>query len=504
MLSITEKFNGKFKLAAVAAAVLLCTSGFAYEGDYADINIFSRSFIDSSRCDYYETVYRTDSTESSVEKRQYDKSFLGTCTDINLKLKADVSERSFLDFSENLYWRHYNEEDPLSLGYDANRYSELNHTFNLKWGLVAGDNDFFELNYYNSALDLNSFKGLNNRSNKGIAVFRHNVEDKSCFTFTGSFEDRVYKNDPAADYKEMGATVSFSSRVVRKDEYIQIANSTVGNREYFKTLPGLKPVKAIEHYTNYDINPNDSDPNAKYRKRTEVGEIIYNVFGGAFGGEYSNLNNEYVQAKGGFEVAYEAAKDMSFRINETYSKTKYDRESMINWLYDNSRNKLTIAVDHDLSDVAMQTLAYTNEIVNYSNADAKSYKVHSITYDGFYSFGKSTASVVLGAARRRYDDPALFYPDENETRFNAAYDYKITESIKFKLKGEVIKSEYVNFENELYSNYHRRSLRTGIEKIFTPYTALELAYQQNIERHDTFTQNNVDERVFGINLVFGM
>ena len=504
MLKLNKTIKGKSKLATVIASVLLCTSAFAFEAGDFECNIFSRSFIDSSRCDYYETLYRTDSTKTEIEKKQYDKSFLGTCTNLDFKLKADVSERSFIDFSENLYWRHYNEEEPLNVGYDAYKYSELNHTFNIKWGLVAGDSDFFELNYYNSALELDRFDSLNNHSNKGVAIFRHNVEDKSCFTIKGNFEDRVYKNDPVLSYKEMGTEVSFCSRVNRKDEYIQIANSTVGDKEYFKTLPGLKPIKAIEHYTNYDINPNDSDPNAKYRRRTEVGEIIYKVFGAAYSGEYVNQNNEYIQAKAGIEFSLEAAEDVTLRLNETYSKTEYDRESMMNWLYNNNSNKVSLSVDYDLTDIAAQTLTYSNETVNYSNVDAKSYKVNSLTYDGYCSFGKSTASVVIGAARRRYDDPALFYPDENETRFNATYDYRITESIKFKLKGEVIKSEYVNFENELYSNYHRRIFRTGIEKSFSPYTLLELAYQQNTERHDTYTQNNVDEHIVGLNLIFNL
>ncbi|MFA6750483.1 MAG: hypothetical protein WCS82_11515, partial [Candidatus Riflebacteria bacterium] len=74
----------------------------------------------------------------------------------------------------------------------------------------------------------------------------------------------------------------------------------------------------------------------------------------------------------------------------------------------------------------------------------------------------------------------------------------ITDSIKFMTKGELTESEYKNFENELYSTYNRKSLRAAIKKTFTPYSSLELAYQQNIEKHDTFTSNNVEEKIVGL------
>jgi hypothetical protein len=104
----------------------------------------------------------------------------------------------------------------------------------------------------------------------------------------------------------------------------------------------------------------------------------------------------------------------------------------------------------------------------------------------------------LGTAQRRFDNPALYYPDENEFRFNLGYDFLITDSIKFMTKGELTESEYKNFENELYSTYNRKSLRAAIKKTFTPYSSLELAYQQNIEKHDTFTSNNVEEKIVGL------
>lgn len=462
-------------------------------------DIQSSSFVESARCEYYEAVFSPDSIFPVYNPGQYDKTFLGTANDMNFKLKTNVNDNIFMDFTENLYLRYYNDEEPLSLGHKSYRYNEINHLFNAKLGINSGEHDYFQLDFYNSILNFDYLEVLNSKSNRGSAMFSHEFDERACLSIIGNIEEREFEFDTVRNYKESRVMLAVSSLLPSKNQYIQIADSARGSKEYFKTIPGtLKPRRAIDYYTDYETNPYDSDPGAKYMRRKNMGEVIIKGFGEMAAGELTELTNEYKEMVGGFEVSYEAAENMALRLNEVYRKTEYDRESMLNYLYDNSSNYIAIALDHDLSETTAQTLTFSNERLSHKNAETEDYKVNAVTYEGFYSFGRSTSTLLLGTAQRRFDNPALYYPDENEFRFNLGYDFLITDSIKFMTKGELTESEYKNFENELYSTYNRKSLRAAIKKTFTPYSSLELAYQQNIEKHDTFTSNNVEEKIVGL------
>ena len=87
-------------------------------------NAHIKAFVESTRKDYFDKVYSYTNPVPRYEKKQYDRSFYGTDSDLDFTLKTDISDVSFLDFKESLYIRHYNREDPMSLDYTSNKYNE--------------------------------------------------------------------------------------------------------------------------------------------------------------------------------------------------------------------------------------------------------------------------------------------------------------------------------------------------------------------------------------------
>ena len=83
-------------------------------------NATIKAFVESTRKDYFDAVYSFNNPVPVYQRKQYDKSFYGTDSDLNLALKTDFSEVSFFDIKESLYIRHYNREDPRSLDYSSN------------------------------------------------------------------------------------------------------------------------------------------------------------------------------------------------------------------------------------------------------------------------------------------------------------------------------------------------------------------------------------------------
>ena len=62
------------------------------------------------------------------------------------------------------------------------------------------------------------------------------------------------------------------------------------------------------------------------------------------------------------------------------------------------------------------------------------------------------------------------------------------------MKDDWVNKHYGTDENELYSSHSRSTWRVGVEKVLSGSQSLEVGYQENTERHDTFTNNNVDEK----------
>ncbi len=461
-----------------------------------------KAFVESTRKDYFDTVYSYDSPIPRYEKKQYDKSFYGTDTDLTFALKTDFNDTSFLDFKESVYVRHYNTEDPRSLDYSSNKYNEIDHNFNLTFGVCAGTYDYIQLAYINNIYDGGAFDSLNYKSNKGRALLAHDVAERTCLAFSGSYEEREYDTDKVLNYKEARAAFEVSCLLPCRNEYVQIANSSRGEKATFEKIPtGLSTRNAVDYYTTYVRNPRDDDPTAKYILNQTRGEIYIRGFGEIAERERTQLNNNCNEIVSGFETIYRTTDDMRFRLNEIYTNQDFKQESNINNLHDGFSNYSALTVDYDCSKNFSQSLTYSYEFYRYKKAYDENNKCNSVSYENFYSGKDYRTSLLLGVVKRQYYVAADQKPNETEKRAAFAFDYDIIKSLTFKLKAEYADLDYHVFEDEIFSNYKRHTWRVALEKGIGEYLSFETAFQYNKEKHSEYTQNNIEEKTVGVSLI---
>ncbi len=481
----------------LAVAPVWGSGGFNFEFDYD-----SRSFVDSMRRDWSDYVYNPATSTPVFEKRQYDKTFVGSRNDLYFALKGDLSETHYLDIKENLHYRHYKDSEPLSRAYESFRYSELNHQLNVTWGMAAGDHDYVQLDYFNDVVDFADCKSFNYKAHRGRAQMTHEFSMRTAFSIYGDIEERRYDFDSEANFREGRAGFEIASRLPGHDRYVPVAASTRGDINYFAGFPGAMSAKrVIDHYTDYAVNPRDDDPRAKYRRERTRGELFLRAFGELSNRDYLNLSNKRTEIATGFEAAYDAAEDLTLRLRDTYRKSDFEKESLLNFHHDGFSNYLALAVDYFYSKAMTQTLTFTDEIQKFSAAAPENFRINAVTYDGTFTYGRSRASLTLGALRRRYEEKRRFYPDEDEWRALIGYDYLLTDTLRFRMKSEFVDRDYLDFEDYLYSTHRRNSWRVAVEKSFTSSTSLELAYQENNENYDLHTQNNLEEKSVGLSWI---
>lgn len=470
---------------------------FSFDFDYD-----SRSFVDSMRRDWSDYVYNTATSTPVFEKRQYDKTFVGSSNDLYFALKSDLNETHYLDIKENLYYRHYKDSEPLSRAYESFRYSELDHQLNITWGIAAGDHDYVQFDYFNNVVDFSDFKSLNYKAHRGRAQMTHEFNMRTGFSIYGDIEERKYDVDSDASFREGRAGFEIASRLPGHYRYIPVAASARGDRNYFANFPGaMAAKKAIDYYTDYAVNPRDDDSRARYQRERTRGELFLRVFGELSNRDYLNLNNKRAEVATGFEAAYDAAEDLTLRLRDTYRKSDFEKESALNFHYDGFSNYLALSVDYFYSSAMSQTLTFTDEVQKFSSAAPENFRVNALAYDGTFTYGRSRASLTLATLRRRYEENRKFYPDEDEWRALLGYDYLVTDTLRFRMKSEFIDRDYLSFEDYLYSTHRRNSWRVGVEKSFTSSGSLELAYQENNERYDLHTQNNLEEKSIGLSWI---
>lgn len=479
------------------AVVPLFADAIKFEFDYD-----SRSFIDSMRRDWTAYVYNTATTTPTFEKQQYDKNFMGGYSDLYMALKSDLNETHYLDIKENLYYRSYNDSEPLSRDVASFRYRELDHLLNVTWGIAAGDHDYAQFDYFNNILEVKDLESLNYKSHRGRAQLTHEFNMRTDFSLYGSFEEREYDFDIDSNFREGCAGFEIASRLPGHDRYVQVAASTRGDRDYFENFPGAMSAKnAVDYYTTYAKNPRDDDPQARYMRERRRGELYLRAFGELTNREYVKLDNKMGEVTAGFETAYDAAGDLTLRLRDTYRKTDFDRELPLYFQHDGHSNYLALAVDYYYSANMAQTITLSDELNKFVAAVSENFRINALTYEGFFTYGKSRASLVLGALRRRYDEKRVLYPDEDELRAILGYDYLITETLRFRMKSEFVDRDYLEFENYLYSTHSRNGWRVGVEKSFSSSNSLELAYQENNEKNDLHTQNNLEEKSIGLSWI---
>ena len=465
-------------------------------------NAHIKAFVESTRKDYFDKVYSYTNPVPRYEKKQYDRSFYGTDSDLDFTLKTDISDVSFLDFKESLYIRHYNREDPMSLDYTSNKYNEIDHNFRMTFGLAAGPHDYIQLEYINNIYDGGEFESLDYRSNIGRALVAHDFDERTCLAFTGSYEEREYTSDRVMDYREGRAGVEVSGIISSRSEYVQIANSSRGEKSTFEKVPGAMAARnAIDFYTTYVRNPRDDDPTAKYVLNQTRGELYMKAFGEIAQRERIRLDTDCNEIVGGFETIYKSTDNMRVRFNEIYTDQDYDRESNVNDFHDGYSNYAAMTVDYDCTKNYSQSFTYSHEFYKYRHAANQNNKANSVTYESLYCGKNYRTSVILGSVKREYYNTGVYAPDETERRAALCCDYDIMESLVFKFKAEYADLNYHDMQDELFSNYKRKTWRIALEKGLGECLSFETAYQNNIERHKVFNQNNVEEKTVGVSLI---
>ena len=464
---------------------------------------YIKAFVESTRKDYFDTVYSYGNPIPRYEKKQYDKSFYGTDSDLSFALKTDLSDVSFLDFKESAYIRHYNREDPFGLDYTSNKHNEIDHNFKATFGVAAGIKDYIQLDYINNIYDGGVFDSINYRSNKGQVLVSHDFDERTCLAFKGSYEEREYDTDNVLDYREGRAGFELSGIISGRSEYVQIANSSRGEKSTFEKVPGAMAARnAIDFYTNYVRNPRDDDPTAKYVLNQTRGEMYLRGYGEIAQRERTRLDTECNEIVGGFESVYKSTDNMRVRFNEVYTDRDYDRESNINDLHDGFSNYAAMTVDYDCSKNFTQSFTYSHEFYKYKHAANRNNKTNSVTYENLYCGKNYRTSFLLGSVKREfYSQDAAVGPDETERRVSFCCDYDIIKSLVFKFKAEYADLNYHDLEDEMFSNYKRKTWRIALEKGLGECLSFETAFQNNTEKHKVFGQNDIEEKTVGVSLI---
>ena len=506
-----KKISKKLLLTLATALALtlgsksVISSAFAQEADENtsfEGNARIKAFVESTRKDYFDKVYSYTNPVPRYEKKQYDKSFYGTDSDLDFSLKTDLSDVSFLDSKESAYIRHYNREDPFSIDYTSNKFNEIDHNLRVTLGLSAGPHDYIQLDYINNIYDGGEFESFDYRSNKGRAMVAHDSDERACAAFTGSYEEREYQSDKVMNYREGRVGFEVSGIISSRSEYVQIANSSRGEKATFEKVPGAMAARnAIDYYTTYVRNPRDDDPTAKYVLNQTRGELYMRGFGEIAQRERVRLDTDCNEIVGGFETIYKSTENMRVRFNEVYTDQDYDRESNINDLHDGFSNYAAMTVDYDCTKNFSQSFTYSHEFYKYKHNADKNNKANSVTYESLYCGKNYRTSVLLGSVKREYYNTGVFAPDETERRAAFCCDYDIIESLVFKFKAEYADLNYHDMQDELFSNYKRKTWRIALEKGLGECLSLEAAFQNNVERHKVFDQNNVEEKTVGVSLI---
>lgn len=462
----------------------------------------TRSFVDSTRKDYYQRSYTVATTTPVIEKKQYDRLFAGVRTDMIIALRGDLSDTAFFDIEEQLVYRRYDNQDYTGRGFSSMKLSQLDHQLNARFGIAAGQYDYFQLDYYNDIRRVDKFESLSHREHAAEGLFSHRYSDRLIFNFKGGFESRRYRQDFDADYDRGFGRLEILAFFPGKYAYEAKAASTRGNIEDFQTLPlAWRNTRAVRAYTDWVENPDDRFPGSKYVKRRARGDTFVNFFTEGAVKDYDNLDYRSSETSIGVEAAYEIADDVSLRLYEKYRKTEYNRTSMTYFFHENYYNRLLLAATFRHPENLTQRLMAMNEIQRHKGAPTEDFDINTLQYEAFYIDCKTRASAIISGLRRRYKQPAIWYADENELRFSGRYDYMISNGFRLNLGLDHIRVKYPDHEDYLYSDHTRKTYRAGIERIFSFRNSLELAFARNQEDHKRFFENNIDEKSVSLNWI---
>lgn len=460
-----------------------------------EFDLDSRNTVDSTRKDFYRPDYAIMASMPQFISSQYDRNFISSENDMFLAIRGDLNEAHFFDVKERLYLLHYNNQDFYSRAVDSRKYKEIDHELNVTWGIAAGDHDYFQLDFFNNYYDASEFKAWQTRANRGSGMFCHEFSERTCLTLEGSYEEREFANDLDLNYREGQARFEVVTYIRGKRKFVQLANSVRGERSFFENFPnGMAARKAVDYYTDWTRSPLDDDPRAKYKAVKTRGDLYLRFYGDAATLERTRIDNRSSNAGVGILAAYELSDDIGLRLEDYYRKVDWRRETGVYYLYDHFSNRLSLSATYEYSPDLTQTICFIDEQIKNENSAAENLRINILRYEGLYAATKTRASIRLEGLRRRFAENRLFYPDEDELKAAAAYEYRFAEMMKFKLRSEYIDKDYLNFEDIIWSSYQRNIWRAAIEKELSRHHALEIAYQENSERHKNFSSNNIEEK----------
>ncbi len=460
-----------------------------------EFDLDSRNTIDSTRKDYFRPQYQVLASMPEFIAEQYDRSFLSSENDMFIAVRGDLNETQFLDFKERIYFLHYGEEDYYSRAVNSRKIKEIDHEFNLTYGIAAGDHDYFQLDFFNNYYDVDEFSQWQTKANRGSGLFCHEFSEKTALSIQGAYEERQYDNDAEENFRTGQVNFEVLTYIRGHRKFKQLANSTRGNRSFFENFPnGMAARKAVDYYTDWTTSPLDDDPRAKYKAIKTRGDLYLRFYGEASTLERTRIDNRSTNAGIGLGAAYELSDDICLRIDDYYRKQDWRNESGVYFLYDNTANRLSLSATWEYNPELSQTISFIDEMLKNSNVAAENQRINILRYEGFYANGKTRGSLRCEGLRRRFDENRRFYPDEDEFKIAAAYEYMITEQLKFQLRSEYIDKDYLNFADDIWSSYRRNIWRGAVEKILSRNHSLEIAYQENSERHEDFNINNVEEK----------
>jgi hypothetical protein len=489
------KKNAALLIAALLLTLCLARARAADDVFYLDFYFDSRSSIDSTRKDYYEPEFSPTASSPQFVAQQYDRNFAISQTDMLLAIRGDLNEAQFFDVKEKLYWQHLNNEDYYARSFRSRKLKEIDHELNVTYGIAAGDHDYFQLDYFNNYYDVSLFEPWQSTANKGQGKFFHEFSERTALSIVGAYEERQYDQDLSQNFREGSVGFEVLTYIRGRSKYVPLANSARGKRSYFESFPnGLAARNAVDYYTDWTTNPDDNDPGARYKEVKTTGDLYLRLYADAATHERTELNNRSVNSGLGLELNYELAPDLALRLDDYYQRTDWRAETGVNFLFDNYSNRLSLSATFEYNDYLSQSVSFMNEMVKNINFSDEDYQLNQLSYEGFYARGKTRGSLLLAALRRRFDESRLLYPDEDEFKLAAGYDYLLIDQLRFILRGEFIDKDYIEFEDTLWSSYQRNSFRAAVEKIFSQRYSLEIAYQENTEKHKNFVHNNIEEK----------
>ena len=460
-----------------------------------EFDLDSRNTVDSTRKDFYRPEFQLMASAPGFIGDQYDRNFVSSENDMFLAIRGDLNETQFLDIKERLYFQHYGDQDFYSRAVNNRKYKELDHELNISYGIAAGDHDYFQLDYFNNYYDVAEFKQWQARASRGEGLFSHEFSQKTSLNLGGIYEEREFENDLDLNFRQGEVRFEVVTYIRGQRKYVQLANSARGERSYFENFPnGMAARKAVGYYTDWVRSPEDDDPRAKYKEVKTRGDLYLRFFGDASTLERTRIGNRSTNGGVGLAAAYELSEDICLRLEDYYRKVDWRNESGAYFLYDHFSNRLSLSASYEYSPELLQILTFIDEFVDNVNFTSENHRTNIVKYEGLYARGKTRGSLRVEGLRRRFDENRLFYPDEDEFKIAAAYEYLVTEQLKFFLRSEYIDKDYLEYEDLLWSSYQRNVWRAALEKELSRNHALEIAYQENSIRHKNFDENNIEEK----------